>query len=295
MMNAARLVWVLHYTAGSLSAAQGGPGAPGSVGFFAGGGAAPFVSVTKTDDPFWPVFVADSRSMGVDPRDVAAVMLAESGLNPRAANVQKGVPVALGINQLAGASNWAKFLGPLGLSPDDYLNLPASVQWTKVAGPFFRGVVSSHPGVRGARAENRARDLYWLNYRPATYVEDAPEDFPIIPWKSGDGDSVLVLPGDNAIRPAGLRAFLMKAQAQNAPRWASILAAIDATEAGLGPAPLPQQRDKPAPGPGRGQEAVASEGLGLGKVLAIGAGIGAVWFVVSSYRAAGRLKTAVVD
>lgn len=278
-MNAAPLVlWIKHYTVGLVAS-----------GYIAGA-PPPFVSVSKIDDAFWPALVTDARAWGVDPRDLAAVMFAESGLNPRAVNPDPEGG-AVGINQLF-RSNWKKFLFDRGMSVEEYSALPASEQWKRVAGPFFRGVIESHPDVRGAAPENRARDLYWLNYKPATYVPNAPEDHPI---GKDSANSALQLPGDPIVRPAGLRAFLEKQQRQGGPRWAGILAAIDAVEGGGGPVPLPPGVAQNRPVPRRVPAGVESEGISLGTILAVSAMAGAGWFVWSSYHAAGRLKAAVIE
>ncbi len=197
-------------------------------------------SVEFVDDAFWPLLVRDARAMGVDPRTIAAVMLSESGLkpssinwemrkNPITAQLERVRPLAIGINQISW-SNWKKY----GLEGDPlaYTRLTASEQWLSVAGPFFAGVTKAHP------LAQTSRDLYWLNYKPATYVFDARDDYPIGP---DAGNSVLYMPGESTVTPAGLSRFLMKAQTskEGAPRWAKILAAIAEAEALGGVASMP--------------------------------------------------------
>lgn len=148
--------------------------------------------VPSVDDAFWPLFVADVRAMGKDPFAVAEFILAESDFIPSAIHWQKtdkdGKPlpeplaVAVGLNQLTNASGmfnpWSQDAAKA------FAALPASQQWVQKSYAFLKGIWAAHPSAVSAR------DLYWLNFLPATYVPNASDDY-VIP------DSAQYL-GDNA-------------------------------------------------------------------------------------------------
>ncbi len=121
----------------------------------------------KPGDPFWDLLVADARAWGMNPRDLALVMMAESTVNPSALNDNGG---AAGLNQLSNPKNYAP------LTRDAYLALDASAQWNLAVQKFFDAVITSHPSVK----EGGARDLYWLNWAPATYKPNTPDDAVIV-------------------------------------------------------------------------------------------------------------------
>lgn len=171
----------------------------------------------------------------MNPRDVAMVMMAESRVDPGALNPDG---VASGMNQIRNPKNYAP------LTQAAYLALPAIEQWDLAVQPYFDGQIRSHPGIQAGGA----RDLYWLNFLPATYRANTPENAIIVEPDGTYGElaghtiinsnPVFVLPADKAnpvIRPAGLTAFLTKSiSGGNAARWSEVLASIDAAEKGTG-------------------------------------------------------------
>jgi len=194
----------------------------------------------RVGDPFWDLLVRDARAWGVDPREVAFVMMAESGVDPGALNFNPKKPEAgaAGMNQITNFDNFAP------LTRDAYLALDAASQWNLAVWKYFNGQIKAHPGV----IEGGARDLYWINFVPATYKANAPDDY-IYVEPSGhygnltgqqiiDGNLGLVLPSDSAnpvLRPAGLTAFMVRqSSGKNASRWAEVLGAIGAAEKGAG-------------------------------------------------------------
>lgn len=118
-----------------------------------------------------------SKSIGADPLDVAALLYSESNLQPTARN-PRGFPdgqYAAGINQLAPV-NWGYF-SPL--TAGQYTALTASQQLPYVFA-YFKTVLGNH------NLETiSARDLYWLNFLPATYVPFATDDHVIVSSSSG--------------------------------------------------------------------------------------------------------------
>jgi hypothetical protein len=224
-----RAAWVGHYAAGA------GPSAP---------------NVPGVDAAFWPSLVSHARALGADPRDWAAVLFSESSIRPDAQNPGG----AVGINQFM-----PFHFGPgrtvLDQTPESYGALPASAQLEYVA-RFWGGMLRAHPEV--ARS---ARALYWLNYKPATYIADAPDDFVITPPPRGGEAAVLYEP-DGSIQAKGLDRFLRARQAEEPARWANVLVAITAAEAGmpLPPSSAPRQESS---GHGAALVALGIAGLGL--------------------------------
>jgi len=195
----------------------------------------------RTGDPFWDLLVRDAHAWGIDPRDLAAVMMVESvGIDPNALHPGG----AVGLNQII---NY-KIFAPL--SRDQYRALDAATQWEAGARKYFDNVISDHPAVR----RGGARDLYWLNFVPATYKPGAPDDYAIIRpgvnyGTTADpltGDTIIksnssfVLPedaDDPVIRPAGLIRAMQAAINGNAARWKEVLNAISNAERVAGIAP----------------------------------------------------------
>ena len=136
--------------------------------------------VPGVDDAFWPLFVKDVTGAGRDPIEVAKVMFAESSLTPTAINPSLYTPfgvrknpaptvVAVGLNQLTEASGtfhpWSQ---DAALA---FALLPASAQWQSKSGPFLLSQFANHPDAK------TARDIYWLNFIPSTFVAGAPDDY----------------------------------------------------------------------------------------------------------------------
>ncbi len=233
------------------------------------------------DDPFWSLLVRDAQGWGMTARDFAAVMMAESGIDPSAFNPSGSG--AAGINQITNPKNYAP------LTRDAYLALDASAQWELAAKKFFDGVIRSNPGVK----EGGARDLYWVNFAPATYKPNTPDDAIIIrpgvnygtssspmmgEWMIRDNPG-FVLPADKAspvIRPAGLTAFIAKNFTSK--RWHDVLGAIGEAEKGNGIAwnppatrpTLPSVGPKPLPPPRAAEASMMGPALVLGLLAFVG-------------------------
>ncbi len=113
-------------------------------------------------DTFPASLVSWSQSIGADPLDVLKLLLSESGLQPSARN-STGFPegeFAVGLNQLAPV-NWGYF-SPM--SADDYAALTAEQQLPYVFA-YFSASMKAH-----GLSKISGRDLYWLNFLPATFV-----------------------------------------------------------------------------------------------------------------------------
>lgn len=203
--------------------------------YTAGGSASP-PAVSGIDPPFWPKLVSYARGVGADPRDWAAVMLLESGLAPAIANRNaSGAIVAVGLNQfstvgkggiIGAAGNTFAALVP-SMTPAEYLTLPASAQLDFVA-KYFGAEYERFPTL----AREGAVALQWVNFLPVTFVANASDDHEITRDPGAiAGNPIFLLPGDpGVIRRAGLEQGLRAAQKSNAPRWAAVLANIDAAE-----------------------------------------------------------------
>lgn len=123
---------------------------------------------------FWPALWHFANQIGSDPFAMANVMMSESGLNPKAKNSIGCV----GLNQFCGttfagvvlgksASEWnAMSSDDKNAALDDYRSKSAEEQLAFVA-KFW----ASKP----AAALKTARDLYWVNFLPATYVAGADD------------------------------------------------------------------------------------------------------------------------
>lgn len=176
------------------------------------------IPISNIDSAFWPKLVQGAQAMGASPISLALVMLSESSINPKARNPSDTSlpPVAVGLNQLSLPSR--TFQGVVGdnVDPDAFLTWPASVQ-LDYALKYFRGVYSAHPGA----LQGGARDLYWLNFMPATYVAGAGDDHVI----TNEGWAVSANPSladpDGVIRAGGLKRALDAAAnaSYNAARW----------------------------------------------------------------------------
>jgi hypothetical protein len=165
------------------------------------------------DDPFWDLLAADARSLpgSPSPFDLAAIMLAESGIDHGAVGKNANGSRDLGINQI-NTINWHTF----GIDdPDAYLALEASAQWARVVRPFYERELRAHP-----EAAKSARDLYWLNFAPGRYTPGAPDTFEISPGVRPLADA------DGIVRAGSLVRFLERAQKANAARWSAVREAI---------------------------------------------------------------------
>jgi len=104
----------------------------------------------------------------VEPKDAVKVMLNESGLDPAAINHNSdGNPVAAGVFQL--------LVSALPMPLADWTALTAAQQ-IPYAAKFWQQKAADN----GAPTPVSARDLYWLNYLPATYVPGAADDYQFV-------------------------------------------------------------------------------------------------------------------
>lgn len=177
------------------------------------------IPLSNIDAAFWPKLIAGAADLGVSPFSLALVMNMESGIDPTAAHrdANTGQPDAVGLNQFWVSSTFRTAVP--GVSVDEYLSWPASRQLERALA-YWRDQLNAHPGAR----DGGARDLYWLNFLPATYVPNAPDDHILAPTEDGklvaaaNNNGPLVLPGETemrngvkVIRAAGLRNALDRA------------------------------------------------------------------------------------
>jgi hypothetical protein len=153
----------------------------------------------------------------IDPKGAAALMLSESGLVPSARNSIGCV----GINQLCGSSQ--RVFAPLSVA--QYRSLSASGQLPYV----FRFWNSLN---RKGAAWLSGRDLYWLNFLPATYVPGAPDSHVIVPPGSGyyAANASLDHGHKGYITAGDLWIALANAMHKNPALWNALSAAIDGAE-----------------------------------------------------------------
>lgn len=166
--------------------------------------------VSGIDSPFYGKLVPWAKSEGVDPMAPILVMLSEGGggISPKAANRGKnkdGYPVAVGINQFStwgtnghtAGSTFSSYVK--GMTPTQYLGLSASQQ-LNYALRFFSDQYAAHPGAK----QGGARDLYWLNFMPATYVPNAPDSHVITSDAGLVNANKVFADSDGVIRAGGL-------------------------------------------------------------------------------------------
>ena len=165
------------------------------------------VAVSGIDSEFYPAAWKVGLALGLSPEragyDVAKLLFSESSITPSAQNSIGCV----GINQFCPGSQ------PAGISPAAYKNLPASQQLLSYVWPFWATRVGQHGGI------DRIRDLYWLNYYPATYKRGSPDNAIVNP-RVGAGDAVLAR-GKTYVTAADLDAFI--ASRCHGTRWLGIL------------------------------------------------------------------------
>jgi hypothetical protein len=134
---------------------------------------------TNLGTNFVPTLVAQSKTIGASPLDILKLLLSESGLQPTAWNPNgfASGEGAAGINQLAPV-NYG-YITNAGYTPQGYLQLTAEQQ-LPVAFAYFAAVMSG-----AGLSSISGRDLYWLNFLPATYVKDALDSHVIVSSSSG--------------------------------------------------------------------------------------------------------------
>jgi hypothetical protein len=117
------------------------------------------------------VFVAGCEGIGAQPLDVACLIIGESGWNPGAENSVQCV----GLNQICPVS-YGTFSSDYSVA--DYLQLSVSDQL-----PYVFSFWQTQMGNYGLTSIS-GRDLYWLNWLPALYVQGASDSYVI--QKQGD-------------------------------------------------------------------------------------------------------------
>lgn len=169
---------------------------------------------------FDTALVALAQSMGADPLDLAKLMLSESGLQPTAYNQGGG---AAGINQLM-PMNYGYF-APLSLS--QYLGLTAEQQ-LPYAGAYFKNVMANH-----SLKSISGRDLYWLNYLPATFVAFATDDHVIVQSSSPYYNAPLDHGNKGYITAGDMQKQLDAQPAAHPTLWPIVSQAVLQTEGGV--------------------------------------------------------------
>jgi hypothetical protein len=199
-----------------------------------------------------------------DPRELLVILFAESSVTHTAdlhlpkADGSLGARF-VGINQFwfnpNGSDTFKKAVPDMG--PDAYLSLPASVQLRFYVVPFWAAMRQQH----GPDATTSARNLYWLNFYPSTFVPNAPDSFIVTTDAGVVKHNQLLANGKSYITAGDLSRFLVHRQKQEPHRWNELLDRVE-NAMGLRPDPLGSIFN-PSP---------AKVGVGLGLVFAIGAG-----------------------
>lgn len=114
------------------------------------------------DPNFVPSLYAVAAQLNSDPVNLAMSLYMESEIKAHARNSIG----CLGINQMCPGN----FAG-LGIDPATYTQLPASQQLCHYVFPFWRSIMGRH-----GLSSLSARDVEWLNFLPATFVPNAPDD-----------------------------------------------------------------------------------------------------------------------
>jgi hypothetical protein len=149
------------------------------------------------------VFVAGCEAIGANPYDVAGLLMSESGFNPSATNSIGCV----GLNQMCpGSQNFTS-----DYSSDAYAQLTVSEQLPYVFA-FWENQMSQYGLITIS-----ARDLYWLNFLPATYVPNSSDSYVIS--QQGDAyyssNSSLDTDGSGTITAGDLMNAISAAESNN--------------------------------------------------------------------------------
>ena len=147
----------------------------------------------------------NSVSQTASPRDALKIMLGESGMNPASVAYHDGKPVAGGVFGLLVTQTQDL----TGMSFDDWIKLSAAEQ-IPYAAKFWKQITSGF----NAPLPVSARDLYWLNFLPATYVSGAADDYVFVKsddtylisdgtWKHGAGFYTQNESLDHPLTPGG--------------------------------------------------------------------------------------------
>jgi hypothetical protein len=231
--------------------------------------AAAMIYSADVDAGFAPTVLDAAQKIGaVDPRELLVILFAESSVTHTADHHvldQNGNLAArfVGINQFfvslstkPGADDTFRHAVP-DMGPDAYLSLPASVQLSRYVVPFWGAIRQQH----GADATSNARNLYWCNFLPDTFVPGAPDSYVITRNPGIIKHNALLANGKDYITAGDLSRFLIHRQKAESHRWNELLNRVEVAM-GLRPDPLGSIFN-PSP---------AKAGIGLGLFLAVGAG-----------------------
>jgi hypothetical protein len=136
----------------------------------------------------WPSYLGEtfaqtlvdwSAQIGANPLDILKLLISESGLQPGAWNPNgfASGQGAVGINQLAPV-NYG-YISNAGYTVAQYRQLTAEQQ-LPVVFAYFQQVMQN-----AGLSSISGRDLYWLNFLPATFVAGAPDSHVIVSQSSG--------------------------------------------------------------------------------------------------------------
>ena len=219
----------------------------------------------KLSDLFFERLAAWEQRTGGSAEGAILLMAAESGLNPQAG----AGGAAQGINQFQAATLAAQgYAGTL----DSFRRMTASEQLPYTL-HFWDAQERAHPG-----ATHDPRDLYWINFLPATYRKNQPDSFilaaPGMVWHDGDR----TLTGEQVIKGnKGLEAgkgFItagdLRRAINNQKRNPNVREALTRLQAAGGKV-SPSTPSAPS-SPSNWQAGGFSFGAALALVLALGAG-----------------------
>jgi hypothetical protein len=166
------------------------------------------LTVSGIDPGFYPAAWKVGLALGLSPSsagyEVASILYSESSITPSVVN---SIGCA-GINQFCPGSM------PTGITTAQYVQLTASQQLVGYVWPFWAARVRAVGGI------DRAADLYWLNFYPATYKRGAPGSYVVDP-NVGALDSGLSR-GKTYVTVDDIQAFLDRIHTQS--RWKAIKA-----------------------------------------------------------------------
>ena len=234
-----------------------------------GGADVAIVYSANVDAGFESALLDGAATIGAsDPRELLVILFAESSVTHTADHHvfdDQGDLVArfVGINQFfvnlstkPGADDTFRHAVP-GMTPDAYMTLPASVQLAHYVIPFWAALRQQH----GADATRTARNLYWCNFLPNTFVPNAPDSYVITRNPVTIRENSLLANGKAYITAGDLSRFLIHRQKVEPHRWNELL---DRVEGAMGLRPdVLGTIFNPSP---------AKVGIGLGLFLAVGAG-----------------------
>jgi hypothetical protein len=162
--------------------------------------------VSGIDAAFYPAAWKVGLALGLSPAtagfDVAQILYSESGITPTSIN-------SIGCG---GINGFCPGSLTTSITMSAFRQLTASQQLLQYVWPFWAARVRSKGGI------DRAVDLYWLNWYPATYVRGAAQSYVVNP-NVGALDSS-ISHGKSYATVADLQAFLDRVKRQ--ARWKAV-------------------------------------------------------------------------